>query len=308
MKKYKPVDLSKIKTYSSSKRKTKVNLDNLIKDLRQQTKDQRPAAATAPELEAVAQKIVEAHQAGKPVIFGMGAHVIKVGLSPIIIQMINEGIINCVVMNGAGVIHDYELATIGNTSENVAETLKDGMFGMVEETLTSLNAAIKKCRGGKVGIGEAVGEYIAKSDAPHKELSILAAAYEAKIPATIHVAIGTDTIHMSPLMDAAATGEGSHYDFKLLCGVVSDLEGGVYINAGSAVLLPEVFLKALTVARNLGNKVDNITTANMDMIKHYRPTVNVVERPTMNGGQGFNIIGKHEDNIPGLFQAVLAKR
>jgi hypothetical protein len=234
----------------------------------------------------------------------MGAHVIKVGLSPIICQLIREGYITCVAMNGAGAIHDFELATLGTTSEDVAENLKTGMFGMVRETLDNLNAAIKQCKSGKIGIGEAVGKYISKSKAPYKHLSILAAAYETGIPATVHVAIGTDTIHMSPKMDAAATGLGSHYDFKLLCAVVADLEGGVYINAGSAVILPEVFLKALTVARNLGHKVDKITTVNMDMLDHYRPRVNVVERPNLNGGKGYNIIGKHEINISALWALI----
>ena len=302
MQKYKPANLKKIKTYSAKQRQTKVKTSKLIKELGPETKS--PAPTTSQEITAVAQAIAKAHKNGKPVIWGMGAHVIKVGLSPIIIQMIREGYITCVVLNGAGAIHDFELATLGNTSEDVAENLKTGIFGMVKETLDDLNAAIKPCRSGKTGIGEVVGKYISKSKAPYKHLSILAAAYEMEIPATVHVAIGTDTIHMSPKMDAAATGMGSHFDFRLLCGVIANLEGGVYINAGSAVILPEVFLKALTVARNLGNKVNKITTANLDMLNHYRPRVNVVERPNLNGGKGYNIIGKHEVNIPALWELV----
>ncbi|MFA4858585.1 MAG: hypothetical protein WC901_00170 [Candidatus Margulisiibacteriota bacterium] len=300
MQKFKPVNLKNIKTYSAKQRKTKVTLDKLISELPTNKSQQGHI-----QIAAVAKAIARAHKTGRPVIWGMGAHVIKVGLSPIICQMIRKGLITCVAMNGAGAIHDFELATLGTTSEDVAENLKTGMFGMVRETLDNLNAAINQCKSGKIGIGEAVGKYISKSKAPYKDLSILAAAYEMGIPATVHVAIGTDTIHMSPKMDAAAAGLGSHHDFKLLCAVVVHLEGGVYINAGSAVVLPEVFLKALTVARNLGNKVNKITTVNMDMLKHYRPRVNVVERPNLNGGKGYNIIGKHEENIPGLWKMVI---
>ncbi len=221
----------------------------------------------------------KARQNDRPVILGMGAHPIKVGLSPLIIDLMRKGIITALATNGACIIHDFEISFIGHTSEDVGKELCSGTFGMARETGRYLNRAINEGAKKGNGIGKAVGEMIYRSKFKFKGKSVFASAYEHDIPATVHVAIGTDIIHMHPDADGAAIGEGSFRDFRLFTSVVSDLEGGVYVNLGSAVLMPEVFLKALTIARNLGNKVENITTVNMDFIQHYRPTANVLKRP-----------------------------
>ncbi len=308
MKKYKPVDLSKIKTYPAQKRRTKAELGSFAKttnkgDSFKDFYNSLPRFLAADSLKEVVKAIVSANKKKRPVIIGMGAHVIKVGLNPLIVDLMKKGIVNCVTMNGAGAIHDFEVATLGRTSEDVAEGLETGMFGMVEETLRDFNQSISVSEyKDPKGMGCELGKRLIQMKAPHRTLSILATGAELDIPVTVHVAIGTDTVHMSPHLDPEALGSESFADFRLLCSVISDLEGGVYLNIGSAVLLPEVFLKALTVARNLGNKIKNFTTVNMDMIQHYRPHQNVLSRP---GGKAYSLTGHHEIMVPLLYQALM---
>jgi deoxyhypusine synthase len=305
MKKYKPVDLSKVKTYSVKKRKTKVELNSFAKTTNKGDSFKKfygslPKFLAANSLNEIVKAIASAHKNKRPVIMGMGAHVIKVGLNPLIIDLMKKGIVNCIVLNGAGAIHDFEVATLGRTSEDVGEGLETGMFGMVEETTRDMNQAIKE--NGERGMGNVLGEKVIEMKAPYRDSSILATGAELDIPITVHVAIGTDTVHMSQHVDPEALGSATFTDFRLLCSVISDLEDGVYLNIGSAVLLPEVFLKALTVARNLGNKIKNFTTVNMDMIQHYRPHQNVLSRP---GGKSYALTGHHEIMVPLLYQALL---
>ncbi len=307
MKKYQPIDLKKIKTYSAHERPTKVELDSFAKPAGpgatfKKFYDSLPHCLAAESLREAAKAIVAAHKKKRPVVIGMGAHVIKVGLNPLIIDLLKEGVVTAVALNGAGSIHDFEIATLGRTSEDVGEGLESGMFGMVEETMRDMNKAVSAPMDQDIrGLGRILGDQLLELKAPHLDQSLLAAGARHDLPVTVHVAIGTDTIHMSPYVDAQALGEASFTDFRILCSVLSDLEGGVYLNLGSAVLLPEVFLKALTVARNLGSKVKNFTTINMDMIQHYRPRQNVLSRP---GGRAYALTGHHEIMFPLLYQAI----
>lgn len=302
---YKPIDLSKIKTFSSANRKTKAQVSDFAQPSCKNSSFKNfykilPNFLGAHKLKKVTESIIKSHKNKRPIILGMGAHVIKVGLSPLIIDLMKRGIINCLALNGAGAIHDYEIATLGRTSEEVAEGLKTGRFGMVKETLEIMNQAITQ--NSSNGFGAAIGSEILNMKAKYQNFSLLASAVKLHIPACVHIAIGTDTIHMTNKFNASATGEATFNDFKLLCSVVADLEGGVYLNIGSAVILPEVFLKALTVARNLGNNINKFTTINMDMLQHYRPTQNVLSRP---GGTNFALTGHHEIMVPLLYQAIL---
>jgi len=312
MKKYKPLSLKGLKTYSVKKRNSRVSLAALARppergDSMRVFFDKLPGVLAAKDLKAIAQAIVRARENRKPVILGMGAHPIKVGLSPLIIDLINRGVITAIATNGACIVHDFEIAFIGRTSEDVGKELCSGTFGMARETGEYLNKAIEEGVRRGYGIGRAVGEKIFRSAFRFKDKSIFACAYEHNIPSTVHVAIGTDIIHMHANANAAALGEGSMRDFKLFASVVSDLEGGVYINLGSAVIMPEVFLKALSIARNLGSKVENITTVNMDFIQHYRPGENVLRRPTMRKGACYALTGHHEIMFPLLTAAVIEK-
>jgi deoxyhypusine synthase len=310
MKKYKPLSLQKIKTCAIAKRRSKVSLSVLAAPSEKGTAfkeflDRLPDILAARDFRSVVLAIVKARKNERPVVLGMGAHAIKVGMSPLIIDLMQKGIITAIATNGACIIHDFEISFVGHTSEDVGKELCRGTFGMARETGRYLNRAIKKGVENGDGIGRAVGEMIFRSKFAFKGNSVFASAYENDIPATVHVAIGTDIIHMHPDADGASIGEGSFRDFKLFSSVVSDLEGGVYINLGSAVLMPEVFLKALTIARNLGNKVENITTVNMDFIQHYRPTANVLKRPTMDKGACYALTGHHEIMFPLLAAAVI---
>ena len=242
--------------------------------------------------------MVKARADGAPVILGMGAHPIKVGLSPVIIDLMERGIVTALATNGASIVHDFEMFYAGHTSEDVAHALRNGSFGMAKETGKHLNSAINKGVKDGLGIGAAVGRKLSAMEKDQKGPSIFKTAYELNIPASVHVAIGTDIIHMHPGADGASIGEGSHRDFRLLTSVVTDLEGGVYINLGSAVLMPEVFLKALTIARNKGSRLDNITTVSMDFIQHYRVRENVLDRPTQWGGHSYALTGHHEIMLP----------
>lgn len=266
-----------------------------------------PDILAAKDFKAVVNAILNARKKGRPVVLGMGAHPIKVGLSPVIINLMEKGVISAVAMNGACIVHDFELSLTGHTSEDVASELCDGSFGMARETGQGLNNAINKGVKQGYGIGQAVGQYILHSRALHEQLSILAAASRLDLPASVHVAIGTDIIHMHPQADGAAIGEGSLRDFKLFCSVISDLRGGVYINLGSAVILPEVFLKAIAVTRNMKHNVRDFTTVNMDFIQHYRCRENVLRRPVMSGGNSYALTGHHEIMFPLLAAAVMEK-
>ena len=310
MKKYRPVSLRKVKTYSITKRKSKVSLSILAtppskEDTFKDFINKLPHILAVNDFTATVKAIVRARQNGRPVILGMGAHPIKVGLSPLIIDLMRKSIITAIATNGACIVHDFELSFAGHTSEDVGEELHKATFGMAKETGTYLNKAITTGVNKGYGIGKSVGEMISKGRFRFKDYSIFAWAYHLGIPATVHVAIGTDIIHMHPDADGSAIGEGSLRDFRLLCSVVSDLEGGVYINLGSAVIMPEVFLKALTVSKNLGNKVESITTVNMDFIQHYRPRENVLKRPTIQKGSSYALTGHHEIMFPLLAAAII---
>jgi hypothetical protein len=261
-----------------------------------------PQALAATDLQEAAQAMAAARRQGRPVILGMGAHVIKVGLSPLLIDALDKSLISGLALNGAGVIHDVEMALAGHTSEDVAESLADGSFGTARQTGEFINQALAKYP--ESGLGEAVGRALLQAKPPHGDLSLLAAAARLEAPATVHVALGADIIHMHPSFDGAATGRASHLDFRLLVSQVTGLKGGVFLNVGSAVVLPEVFLKALSAARNLGHEVNDFTTVNLDMIRHYRPLTNVVQRPVLTGGRGIFITGHHEINLPLLLAMV----
>ncbi len=305
-----PLSLDGIKTYSIRGRRSLVNIKDFARPISGRSSFQKfiqslPDFLAAKNLREVVRRIGQAHRRGRPVILGMGAHPIKVGLSPLIIHLMKTGVIQAVAMNGAGIIHDFEIAYGGQTSEDVAAEIGKGTFGMAEETGTFLNRAIAEGVAKGWGIGRSVGEMIVKRKLPHRELSINATAARLGIPVTVHVAMGTDIIHMHPQADGGAIGQGSHIDFRLFSALVARLDGGVYINLGSAVILPEVFLKALTLARNLGYRVRNFTTVNLDLIAHYRPLTNVVNRPTRDGGKGFHFTGHHEIMFPLLCAAIL---
>ncbi len=264
----------------------------------------------ATELRRTVAAIVAARRAGRPVVFAFGGHVIKTGCSPLIIDLVQRGLITALATNGSGAIHDLELAETGATSEEVAETLRDGSFGMVHETCARMNAAAR-AGAAQGGLGSALGRLLHDGAAPHKDLSLFVAAHRAGIPATVHVAVGTDTVHMHPQADGAAIGAASLADFRTICAVVADMgaahpgaAGGVWLNCGSAVVLPEVFLKAVSVARNLGHPLDGLHTANFDMLPHYRPTQNVIQRPVA-AGCGHAVIGHHEILLPLLRQALI---
>lgn len=241
----------------------------------------------------------------RTVLFGFGAHLVKVGLSPVVVDLMERGAITALATNGAACVHDLELAMMGRTSEDVAPSLDDGTFGMARETAERLNAAISAGVADGLGMGESVGREILHGGHRFVERSVFATAVRLGIPVTVHAAIGTDIHHMHPSADGAALGAASHRDFETLAGVVAGLEGGVYLNVGSAVILPEVFLKALALARNLGHRVDRFTTVDCDFVRRYRPLVNVVERPTRRGGRGISLIGHHEILVPLMAAGVI---
>ncbi len=312
MTRFKRIDLSSVKTTSIKKRTSKVGVQDfaqLYDPARQsfsQFIDSLPAILVADDFKRVVHHVGDARKNKKPVIVMMGAHVIKVGCSPVIIDLIKQNIVTAIAMNSAAAIHDVETAMWGMTSEDVAENLMDGSFGMWTETGEFINGVLNHYfKESDAGYGEALGEALTKKSAPNLEYSILAAGISSNIPVTVHAAIGTDIVHQQPTMNGAATGELSFRDFRTLCDVVGGLtDGGVVLNFGSAVILPEVFLKALTVARNVGHKAKGFVTVNFDMIQHYRPRVNVVQRPTQDGGKGYSITGHHEIMIPLLAAAI----
>ena len=313
----KPLDFGKLRFKSRGERAHKVD----VQAVGQPTEpgcsfadwfDGLPGFLGASQLHAVVDAIVAARRANKPVVFAFGGHVVKTGCSPLVIDLIKRNVITAVVSNGSGAIHDLELAETGNTSEEVADTIRDGSFGMVTETCQRMNDAAKRGAAG-CGLGRGLGELLNERDTQYRELSIFAAAARAGIPATVHVAIGTDTVHMHPEADGAALGTATLTDFRTICALVAQLSaddadspGGVWLNVGSAVVLPEVFLKAVSVARNLGHTLAGMHTANFDMLRHYRPTQNVITRPVP-PGFGHTVIGHHEILLPLLRQATLER-
>ncbi len=305
-----PLDFSNLNTYSVHDRHSKVTVDDFARPVYPGMTVKKllaglPKQFAGNDFPEFVERTATAIKNTRPVILGMGAHVIKVGLNPILIDLMERGIISAIALNGAGIIHDTEIAMVGRTSEEVGDVLGSGAFGAAEETGRILNRAINQGADEGIGLGEAVGNALLREDFPFNKQSLLAQARRMNIPVTVHVAIGTDIIHIHPDVDGASIGQTSHYDFRLFCSLVSGLEGGVYLNVGSAVLLPEVFLKALTVVRNLGHEVKRFTTANFDFIRHYRPATNVVHRPTLEGGKGFNFTGHHELMIPLLASAIV---
>lgn len=304
------IDRSKVRTVSARRRPSKVkrkaeavphepgaSFETFLGGL--------PDLLGAADLRAAIDATVRAEARGRTILWGFGAHLIKTGLAPVVVDLMERGFVGGLLMNGAGCVHDLELAMMGRTSEDVAPALDDGTFGMAGETTERLNAAIRAGADDGLGMGAAVGREIEEGRYPHKERSVLATAARLEIPVTVHAAIGTDIHHMHAGADGAALGATSYRDFETLTSLVATLEGGVLFNIGSAVILPEVFLKALALARNLGFKVEKFTTVNLDFIRHYRPSVNVVERPTRLGGRGISLIGQHEILVPLLAAGIL---
>jgi hypothetical protein len=245
-----------------------------------------------------------ARAAGRALVWGLGAHVIKTGLAPVLIDLMSRGYVSAIALNGAGIIHDFEIALSGATSEDVDEALGPGRFGMAEETGTLLNRAINEGVADGLGLGQAVGQFLLAASPPYADQSLVTTAARLGVPVTVHVAIGTDIIHMHPTASGAALGEGSLRDFRYFVANVASLEAGVYLNCGSAVILPEVFLKAVAIVRNRGLSLDGITTVNIDFLRMYRPLTNVVSRPTAGVGRGFSLTGHHEILIPLLAAAL----
>ena len=307
------LDFAKLKTYPAGSRKSKVNINAFARPGRKggsfrQFYESLPNILAVKEFRAVVDAIVAAHKRRKTVLWMFGAHVIKVGLNPLFIELLRRKIVTAIAMNGAGVVHDFELAFMGSTSEDVAAALADGSFGMAEETHSYINRAIREGAAKGWGLGRSVGAMIVKRRLPYRNLSLLATCQELGIPVTVHVAIGTDIIHQQSSADGAAIGRASLADFRRLVGVVATLgHGGVAGNLGSAVILPEVFLKAVSIARNLGHDVKDLTTFDFDMIRHYRPSENVLKRPTLLGGRAVHITGHHELMIPLLVRAVMER-
>jgi hypothetical protein len=296
---------TKLKTISIHEREHIVKVEHFVKptDPPGGLLDGFPPLLAGRDLKTLYTRIAEAGRGKRLVVLAMGAHVIKCGLSLLLIDLMERGIVKALAMNGAGAIHDWEIAYAGATSEKVAQTLADGSFGMVRETPESLNAAAALAARDNLGFGEALGREIEASDFPYKNHSLFAAAARLGIPATVHVCLGCDTVHMTADADGAAIGRASMKDFRKITDVVAGLEGGVWLNIGSSVVMPEVFLKALSVTRNLTGKPERFTAADLDMIRHYRPRENVLSRP---GGESFALTGHHEIMVPLLRWGVLS--
>ena len=308
---YEEFDLSGVRTYPLESRPSKVSVAQFAKphrpgagvgNLVQSLPDQLAAA----DFKRIIAAVTRARRDGCAIIWGIGAHVLKTGLSPILIDLMERGFISAIATNGAGVIHDFEIALAGLTSEDVDAALGPGQFGMAEETGAGLNRAISEGVADGLGIGQSVGRHLAGHQPPFVSQSLVAAAWRLGVPVTVHVAIGTDIIHMHPQASGAAIGEGSLRDFRYLVSSVSRLANGVYLNCGSAVILPEVFLKAVALALNdNGRALDGLTTVNLDFLRQYRPQTNVVTRPTMGIGKGYSLTGHHEIMIPLLAAALV---
>jgi hypothetical protein len=308
---YEEFDLSSVRTYPLASRASKARAENFGRPVERGGSfkawfESLPAMLGAEDLRRVVAAIVGAKRRDGGVIWGLGAHVIKTGVSPVLIDLMQRGFVSALALNGAGIIHDFEIALSGATSEDVDESLGPGRFGMAEETGVRLNDAIRSGVDRGRGLGQSVGEYLAGCNPAHGDRSLALAAHRLGIPVTVHVAIGTDVIHMHPAASGAAIGEGSLRDFRFFTSCVARLKGGVYLNCGSAVVLPEVFLKAIALARNKGAALEGLTTVNIDFLRMYRPQTNVVTRPVAGtGGQGISLVGHHEVLIPLLAAALI---
>jgi hypothetical protein len=307
-----PLSLEGVNTYPLASRESKVSTadfarpveaDSTLKDFL----DSLPNILAVRSLRELAAQIRRARDLKRPIIWGIGGHVIKTGLAPVIIDLMRRGYITAIAGNGSVLVHDLEIALVGSTSEDVDATLGAGAFGAAEETGKLLNEAAKEGARDQIGLGEALGRALVRENPPHKNLSLLCACYEARVPFTAHLSIGTDIAHFHPSVNGAALGETSHTDFRLLAELVRRMDGGgVYLNVGSAVILPEVFLKCVTLVRNLGHALSDFTTANFDFVQQYRPLTNVVRRPVSDGaGRGYSLTGHHELMIPLLAAAIL---
>ena len=309
MSKYKEFKLDEIKDYPLESRPSKVDADDLAQPLAENSLSaftrSLPRILAADHLRLLVDKIREARERKRAIIWGFGGHVVKVGLSPILIDLMERGFVTSLATNGSGMIHDFEMTLIGRTSEDVEEQLRTGAFGMARETGEYLNQAMVDGAAQGQGIGESVARFLEQSDAPNADLSLLVQSYRKDMPLSVFIAMGTDIIHNHPQASGEAMGKGSQIDFRIFTQQVSLLDdGGVYLNVGSAVILPEVFLKAVSLVRNSGSSLENFTTANLDFIQHYRPTRNVVQRPVAQAGTGIALTGHHEIMVP-LLAAML---
>lgn len=311
-----PIEFTGIQTYPLASRPSKVTVRDFARPLTDEEAkstavlfDSLPHILAANILRDISQNIVQAKAKQRALIWGLGGHVIKTGLAPILIDLMRRGFITALAMNGSCVIHDFEIAVAGWTSEDVDAALGAGQFGMAEETGRLLNKAIKRGATEGIGLGESVGRMLTELQPQYAEYSLLHAAYQLRVPVTVHVTLGTDIIHIHPHADGAALGATSYHDFKLITSIIKELDGGgIYLNVGSAVTLPEVFLKAVTVVRNLGHSLQDFTTVNLDFIQHYRPQTNVVRRPVADGaGRGYSLTGHHELTIPLLAATIIAQ-
>lgn len=308
---YEEFDLSGVRTYPLASRRSKASAEQFGKPHERGASfkawfDALPGILAGDDIRRVVRAIVAAHARRAGIVWGIGAHVIKTGVSPVLINLMERGYVSALAMNGAGVIHDFEVALSGATSEDVDEALGPGRFGMAEETGRILNDVIRNAEAKQSGLGQAVGAYLSSANARWADRSLLATAHRLGIPVTVHVAIGTDIIHMHPDASGAAIGAASLRDFRYFTSCVARLSDGVYLNCGSAVVLPEVFLKAIALARNHGIPLDGLTTVNIDFVRLYRPHTNVVSRPVAGTkGQGISLVGHHEILIPLIASAVL---
>lgn len=313
MSKYKSIDLNKVKRIPFESRKRKIEIKDFAKIISKDLSfsaffDSLPDVLKASDLKRFVDFIFFARGKKKPIIFFLGAHVIKCGLSPLFVDLMKNRFLTAFSTHGAGAVHDIEIAFFGKTSEDVEKNIEDGTFGMATETSDVFNSAVEDAKRFDLGLGEAIGKKISDENACHKEYSLFYNAYKLNIPACVHIGIGTDVLNQHPEYNAGAVGKTSFLDFKILCQEVSKIAGGgVVINFGSAVILPEVFLKALSVARNIKGRIDNFVTANFDMIQHYRPVQNVVKRPTQSSGYGYSFTGHHEILVPLLVWALKTK-
>jgi hypothetical protein len=309
---YEEFDLSGITTYPLASRRSKARVEQFARPhvpggSFAQWLASLPDILGAQDLREVAGAVREAKRRGSGILWGLGAHVIKTGVSPVIIDLMERGYVSAIAMNGAGIIHDFEVALSGGTSEDVDEALGPGRFGMADETGRLLNDAIRGAAAASRGLGQSIASMLASMNPVHARTSIAAAAHRLSIPLTVHVAVGTDIIHMHPSASGAALGDASLRDFRYFVTSVAQLQGGVYLNCGSAVILPEVFLKAVALARNRGVALDRLTTVNIDFMRMYRPQTNVVTRPVAGtAGRGYSLVGHHEILIP-LLAAALAE-
>lgn len=308
-----PFELDKVKTYPLASRTSKVKLDDFARAVGSEASlgeflASLPNVLAVQSLRQIVERMRRARELQKPIIWGIGGHVIKTGLAPVIIDLLNHGFVSAIAANGSVLVHDAEIAMIGSTSEDVDATLSEGVFGGADETGRLLNNAARDGGTDRIGLGEAVGRGLMAMTPRHKDYSLLCAAYDAKVPFTVHLTIGGDITHFHPSADGASLGATTQTDFRLLAEIVRRMDrGGVYLNVGSAVVLPEVFLKCVTLVRNLGHPLSDITTANFDFIQSYRPQTNVVRRPTEKGaGAGFSVTGHHELTIPLLAAMLLA--